>query len=377
MLAFIGVLGNLGCLATYNQHYMRTISALWMVLFFGLLSLTGAAEDLSITPTNTLSFSGLPGGPFIPATWNLTLTNVGAATLIWSNANTANWLSVSTNGGSLAPGDPATTVTVSLTSAANSLTFGNYSANIWFTNLNDNVAQSVPFTLTVDLVQNGGFETGDFTDWTLTGPTDVSNVNFVADATFTYFPADSGIYLAYIGEGDEKLAHLTQTIQTVPGQLYQISFWVNCDDLTPNELLFNWNGQTLFDSSFTNNMFGTNFNAYVWSNFQFTATATSNNTVIDFGAYNDNGYVGLDDVSVQPLVTPPLAFQSVTKSAGSLQLTWNSRSGGVYQLQYNTDLAGANWSNIGNSITATTSTVSTSTAITTDPERFYRIQQLP
>lgn len=356
---------------------MRTISALWTVLFFGLLSLTGAAEDLSITPTNTLSFSGLPGGPFIPAMWNLTLTNAGAATLNWSNANTANLLSASTNGGSLAPGGPATTVTVSLTSAANSLPFGNYSANIWFTNLNDNVAQSVPFTLTVDLVQNGGFETGDFTGWTISDPSQ----NLVTNTTYIFappnFPVHSGDYYALLGEGG-SLAYLTQTIPTTPGQVYQISFWLNCDTETPNEFLFNWNGQTLFDGALTSDDFdGTNFTPNVWSNFQFTATATASSTVIEFGARNDSSYFGLDDVSVQPFVVPPLTFQSITKTGSSLQLTWNSSSGVVYQLQYNTNLGGTNWVNIGSSITASTATVSTSTAITTDSERFYRVQQLP
>lgn len=351
---------------------MRTISALWRILFFGLVCLTAAAEDLSVSPTNTLSFDGLPGGPFIPGTWNLTLSNAGVATLNWSFANTASWLSASPSSGSLEPGG-ATPVIVSLTSTASNLPFGNYTASIWFTNLNDNFAQSVPFTLTVDLVQNGGFETGDFTDWTMTNDptaTLVTTTNFIFAPSF---PPNSGNYYALFGEGDEQLAYLTQTIPTIPGQLYQISFWVNCDDETPNEFLFSWNGETLFSNQFTS----TNFTQSVWSNFQFTATATSNYTVIEFGAGNDNSYTALDDVSVQPFVVPPLVIQSVTKSGGSLQLTWNSMSGVVYQLQYNTNLGGTNWMNIGGSITATTSTASTSTPITNYPEGFYRLQQLP
>lgn len=353
---------------------MRTISALWRILLFGFVCLTAVAEDLSIAPTNVIiSASGLRGGPFILGPTNLVLTNAGVATLNWSLISTASWLSASPSSGSLTNGGPATTVTVSVTAAANDLPFGNYSANIWFTNLNDNVAQSVPVTLTVDLAQNGGFETGDFTDWTLTGPSDANSANFVTNTAFGAFPPNSGNYLFLFGEGEENVAHLTQTIQTVPGQLYQISFWVNCDDETPNEFMLNWNGQTLF----TNQLTTDNFTQNVWSNFQFTVTATSNNTVIDFGAGNDNNYTALDDVSVQPFVVPPLAFQSVSQSSGSLQLTWNSSSGTVYQLQFNTNLSGTNWSNIGSSITAMTSTVSTSTAITTDPERFYRVQQLP
>ena len=356
---------------------MRTLSALGTILFSGLVCLTAVAEDLAITPTNGFSASGLPGGPFIVGTTtNLTLTNMGAATLNWSLASTANWLSASPSSGSLAPGGPTSNVIVSLTSAAANLPFGNYSANISFTNLNDNVVQTVPFTLAVDLVQNGGFETGDFINWIATNADTTTFFVTNADYPFPIPPPHSGNYLTLFV--DQELDYFSQTIQTVPGQAYQISFWVNCDDLYPNEFLVNWNGQTLFDSALTSdNIYGTNFTPNVWSNFQFTATATSNNAVIEFGAYNDNGYTGLDDVSVQPFVAPPLAFQSVNQSGGSLQLTWNSSSGVVYQLQYNTNLAGTNWVNFGNSITATTATVSTSTPITADPERFFRVQQLP
>lgn len=354
---------------------MRTISALWRILFFGLVCLTAAAEDLSVSPTNTLSFDGLPGGPFIPATWDLTLSNAGVATLNWSLANTASWLSASPSSGSLEPGGAAPVI-VSLTSTASNLPFGNYTASIWFTNLNDNFAQSVPFTLTVDLVQNGGFETGDFTDWTMTNdPTTtlVENTNYIFAPSFS---PNSGNYYALFGQqAEEGLAYATQTIQTIPGQLYQISFWVNCDAVAPNPnaFLFSWNGQTLFSNQFTS----TNFTQSVWSNFQFTVTATSNNTVIVFGGANNDSYTGLDDVSVQPFVVPPLVIQSVSKSGSSLQLTWNSMSGVVYQLQYNTNLGGTNWMNIGGSITATTSTASTSTPITNYPQGFYRLQQLP
>lgn len=298
------------------------------------------------------------------------LTNAGATpTLNWSLANTASWMSASPSSGSLTPGGPATTVTVSLTAAATSLPFGNYSANIWFTNLYNGFVQSIPFNLAVDLVQNGGFESGDFTDWTFTND---PSATFVANDLFpnAFPPPHSGINDAIFG--DQRLAYISQTIQTVPGKLYQISFWVNCDNLVPNEFLFNWDGQTLFDQAYI-----ANFPTNAWTNLQFTAIATTNSTVIEFGAYDDNGYIGLDDVSVQPFVVPPLAFQSINRSGSSLQLTWNSSSGVVYQLQYNTNLGGTNWVNLGNPITATTSTVSTSTDITNGPEAFYRVQQLP
>ena len=128
-------------------------------------------QPLAVSPTNGFTSSGPVGGPFSVTTQNFSLTNMGTASLNWSVNNTASWLTASPNSGALAAGGQ-TTLTVSLNSAANSLASGTYNANVVITNQNGG-AVALPFILLVGqpLVQNGGFETGDFTSWTQSGNT--------------------------------------------------------------------------------------------------------------------------------------------------------------------------------------------------------------
>jgi hypothetical protein len=261
---------------------------------------------------------------------------------------------------------------VSLTPSATNLAGGVYNASILFTNLNDNVVQSVPFNLSVTLVQNGGFETGDFTGWTLNG--DVFPDNFVTNFSEinAFPPPHSGTYDALLGE-PLTLSFLDQTGPTTPGSTSRISFWFLTDGQFPNELRVNWNGQTLFDQ--VDIPAPANGLSPSWTNMQFIAQATANNTVLELGSEDDNGLLGLDDVLVIPLPKPVL--QGVTKAGNSLQFSWNSFSGTLYQVQYSTNLANGGWSNLGSSITATGPSTSTSTPIGPDPQRFYRVQLLP
>ena len=60
--------------------------------------------------------------------------------LNWSLINTSAWLTAS-GGGTLAAGG-GTSATVSLSSAANNLAAGTYTANVWFTNQTGGGAQT-------------------------------------------------------------------------------------------------------------------------------------------------------------------------------------------------------------------------------------------
>ena len=330
-------------------------------------ALAGPTDALIITPSSGFNAYGAIGGPFTVTAQTFLLTNSGAASLNWQIASTSSWLNVSSTSGTLAVAGQ-TSVTVSLNSAASNLLAGTYSANVWFTNLNSQVAQSRQFTLLVGpLVPNGGFETGDFTSWTLTGDT---RYILVADASDTPNPPDilphSGNYCAELGTYHD-FVYLSQTLPTITGQPYLLSFWLNSPDgLTVNQFFVTWNGNTNFNQ--------VNLPAIGWTNMQFIVTATGTSSILQFGFRDDQTWLGLDDVSVQ-LVPVPL-FQPVTETNGTLNFTWNALTGLVYQVQYKTNLLQTNWINLGNAITATNVTATATNLIGSDPQRFYRLQLL-
>jgi uncharacterized repeat protein (TIGR03803 family) len=114
-----------------------------------IAALLAPPDALRITPGFNFLISGPHGGPFIPLGQGYSLTNTGAASLNWSLVNTSSWLNVSTSSGTLTPGGPAVTVTLSPNVTATNLPAGSYGATLWFTNLGDHFGQSRQVTLAV------------------------------------------------------------------------------------------------------------------------------------------------------------------------------------------------------------------------------------
>ena len=142
-----------------------------------------------------------------------------------------------------------------------------------------------------------------------------------------------------------------------------LSFWLaSPNGYVPNQFQATWDGTTLFNQSSLPN-FG-------WTNLTFMVTASSSSTVLQFGARDQPNYLGLDDVSVLPIVPPQ--FQSVSRVAGTFNCQWAALPGLSYQVQYKTNLAQSTWANLGNPITATNS-LGTFSDSSSDQRRFYRI----
>jgi hypothetical protein len=242
-----------------------------------------------------------------------------------------------TDGGNIS-GSATPTLTISNVSAA---AIGTYWAVV------SNAVGAVTSTgavLTVDviqpgvqLIQNGGFETGNFSSWTEAG-------NFTdCSVGSSSIAVHSGNYGALLGPAG-SLGYLSQTLPTLPGHLYLLSLWLDSPDgLAPNEFLVAWNGTSLFDQ--------TKMAAFGWTNLQFYVTATGSNTAVQFGFRDDQSFLGLDDVSVQPVVSadgPPVI---VTQPASQVALVSNTVAFGVqafgklpllYQWQFNaTNIANA------------------------------------
>ena len=315
--------------------------------------------------------SGPVGGPFNVTSQSYGLSNAGTTTLSWSALNVPSWLSVSPSNGTLTVGGPVETVAVSLSPAANTLSAGIYPGNVMFDDLNTGRALNRQFTLQVGqpLVQNGGFETGDFPPWVLTGDPSGSS-SLVDDGSFFITPYD-GNYAAALSEYG-SVADLSQTLPTQPGKPYLLSYWLENVDVfgfgtIPNEFIVSWNGTTI-SSEF-------NAPAFDWTYYQFVVVATTNSTVLQFGFRNDNAAFGLDDVSVTPLPAPQ--FLSVTRTTNTILLTWSAMSGLVYQVQSSASMHPTNWSNLGGALTANGSTLSASNAFGTATQRFYRVLLVP
>ena len=331
-------------------------------------------EPLVINPPLGFYAQGPIGGPFSVTNQTYTLTNAGSASFNWSLSNTSAWLQASPSSGTLAPGGPASTVSVTLNSAAKNLLIVSYAGTVSFKNLNDGIAQDRHFTL---LVGNGGFETGDFTDWTFSADT---NFNFVdsVDATDLYggtvIPGvndslfiHSGSYGAFLGQSN-SLGSISQVLPTTAGQSYLLSFWLDNPAVgTPNQFIASWNGTALFNRA--------SLGAFPWTNLQYTVSATGPSTPLKFSFRNDQNAFGLDDITVQPLSTSPSApaFKAVTQANGMISLTWTTVPGLAYQVQYTGELSPTGWNNLGSPLTATTSTLTVSYSVTVAPSRYYRI----
>jgi subtilase family serine protease len=318
------------------------------------------SDPLVILPSNKFTFSGPPGGPFTPASQGIILTNLSASTFNWNVNNTSVWFSVSPPSGSLAPGAQPV-VTFTPTPAMANLSDGIYNVSFQVTNLNTHYAQQVTAILSIGLLQNGGFETGDFTDWVLVGNTnDGSNIyNAVVSAgslndgsgpNFIH----SGTYGAFLG--DTNFATLSQTIPTVAGQNYLLSFWFDNPETGSGQLfLVNWNT----NSASTNQIYYISSPPVMaWTNFTFVLTATDTNTTVQFGAENPPDGFGLDDVSVIALTPPIFTSQptNLTISPGA-SAAFSASVRGPAPFSYQWLKSGTNVANGGNISGATNSTL--------------------
>ena len=73
----------------------------------------------------------------------------------------------------------------------------------------------------------------------------------------------------------------------------------------------------------------------------------------------------------------PPTIQTAMQSGSSITFTWSATPTNMYQIQSTTNLAPANWTNLGGTITATNSTMTNSQAIGTNPQQFYRVLVVP
>ena len=326
-------------------------------------------EPLAVTPATSFTVNGQVGGPFSLTSQNFLLTNSGMSSLDWSLAGLPDWLNVSMTSGTLSP-SASSTLTVGFNSTSSNLVAGIYTANLTFTDLNSGGVQTLPFTLSLgqSIVQNGGFETGDFSSWTLTG---INAASYNGISSTSPLSPHSGTYTAALGEAG-SFASLSQTLPTVPGQNYVLSIWLenpsSKNRSQDQQFLVNWNTNALAPNTIFNQAYS---NVFGWTNMVFRVAATGNSTVLQFQARNDPYWFGLDDIAVTPIPIPVL--QAIAGSNNTFQFTWNALTNLMYQVQYKTNLSQGDWINLGTSIKASTSILTATNAAGSDPQRFYRV----
>ena len=172
----------------------------------------------------------------------------------------------------------------------------------------------------VNLVANGNFATGDFTNWTLGGNDSNANVQQV----FVDSIAQGGsTYAAAIGSIGAD-GTISQTIATTPGQTYTLSFWLQNDGSGGNDFQAIWNGQTLLSL--------TNAAQSGYTEYTYTVTATGSTSTLEFSAANGPSQWDLDNISLTASGSSPGCSSpsppARNRRTGALNRPtgWNSRS---------------------------------------------------
>ncbi len=157
-----------------------------------------------------------------------------------------------------------------------------------------------------DLITNGGFETGDFTGWTVTN-TDGQPDNVV---TFQNYAGQNmnpyqGTYFALLGTPAADQGgpvELSQVISTTPGAFYNFSFAYFAQPGSPNSFSADFGStqvlNVLNDNSQTSNPIGWQVESYI-------VKATGSSTTVALFSGNDPNYNGLDSVSVTRYTPEP------------------------------------------------------------------------
>jgi hypothetical protein len=152
----------------------------------------------------------------------------------------------------------------------------------------------------VNLVQNCGFETGDFTGWSGSATTDGLSFVGTSDPYNLSSTPYEGTYQANLGSLGQTDT-LSQSFSTNAGQQYTVEFALMNDYPAGSGFI------NSFDADFGSNLLlslsdvsaGSGFTLYT-----FTTVASSGTTELSFTEENDAGYFDLDSISVAQTPEP-------------------------------------------------------------------------
>ena len=232
--------------------------------------------------------------------------------------------------------------------------------------LGNKKTSSRPFEIIGPLVANGGFETGDFLGWDTNS---LPGTNYMSGNPRFAHAGNFGLRMPLPGTSTGKLS---QNLRTIPGGNYAISFWLNCDGVTPNGFAAVWNGTNLFNRANLPNL--------GWTNLQFTVPASASNTLVQFLFTNNaSGFFGLDDITAAQLTQPVITSVNVALKTNLVLTVANGLARATYWTLMGTNLTEPveDWVPVAtNTLTANQNfTVNiTNTVSTRVPQRYYIIQ---
>lgn len=180
----------------------------------------------------------------------------------------------------------------------------------------------------------------------------------------------------HFADGEQSSCDLVGTARIDDGMWHQIA---GIYDGANTELLY-VDGQLAASTAFSTNAVTGNTNEFLIGSNPDGEFFQLFNGVVDEVCIFTNALTAIQlgqlfSARLANVSTPPL-FQSLTKSAGTMLLSWTAEPGRLYQVQYKIALTQTSWSNLGIPFAATNHTASISDVMT-DSQRFYRVILLP
>lgn len=156
------------------------------------------------------------------------------------------------------------------------------------------IAAAAASVASADLVNNGGFETGDFSGWTQFGD---ASFSFVFDSEGG--PVQDGSFSAAFGPTN-GVGGISQALRAVAGDQCTVDFWLADLGNAPNSI------QVSFDDAVLLSL--TDSAPFEYTHYSYDVTVAHSGPVLSFGFSHPPAYWLLDSVGVTCVPEPASAL---------------------------------------------------------------------